>query len=265
MTKDIIYITLKLRGDKMKLAIFSDLHGNFTAWQQAFSVMQKKNIDKYLCAGDLVGYGPQPNKTIAHLREKKEEGLDIEIVLGNHDQGVIEEKSLKRFNSHAKQSIRWTRKKLSTKNKEFLNQIPLKWQKDNLILAHGTPNNPIWEYLRTFNASKIFANYDFKYCFVGHTHLLQAFSAPKKSSDIEKMKVNSNSKFNIPQERRVVFNVGSIGQPRDKNPQSSFIILDTNKNQIEVVRTKYDIKKVQQLIYQSNLPDIEGNRLAEGR
>ena len=249
----------------MKIAIFSDIHGNFTAWQEAFSIMQDKGVDKYLCAGDLVGYGPQPNQVINHLRAQQEAGLDITIVPGNHDYGVINDQSLRRFNSHAKKAIRWTRQELNAANKRFLEKLPLTWQDEALLLAHGTPNKPIWEYLRAWNVNNIFTEYDFKYCFVGHTHLLQAFTSPLSSSQANKTELSSNQKLTLEKEQRVIINVGSIGQPRDHNPDSSFIILDTNKSEVEVIRSKYDITKTQNLVYNSDLPDIEGDRLAEGR
>ncbi|MBM7555800.1 metallophosphoesterase family protein [Halanaerobacter jeridensis] len=249
----------------MKIAVFSDIHGNYTAWKKAFSIMQAKNIDKYLCAGDLVGYGPRPNEVINHIKEQQETGLDITIVPGNHDYGVINEQSLKRFNSHAKQAIRWTRKELNATNKQFLEELPLSWSNEEILLAHGTPNNPIWQYLKGWNVNHIFAEYDFKYCFVGHTHLLQSFIAPLDSAEAKKTELSTNQSLTLESQQRVVINDGSIGQPRDHNPQGSFIILDTSKNKIDVIRFQYNINQTQQLIYDSDLPNLEGERLAEGR
>lgn len=249
----------------MKVAVFSDIHGNYTAWQKAFSLMQEQDIDKYLCAGDLVGYGPRPNAVINHLRSQQAAGLDLTIVPGNHDYGVINEQSLRRFNAHAKQAIQWTRQELSKENRDFLAKLPLTWSDQDLLLAHGTPENPIWEYLRGWNVNNIFANHNFKYCFVGHTHLLQAFTASQDSNAAQKTKLSTNHSLTLEPQQRVVINDGSIGQPRDHNPQGSFIVLDTTKNKIDVIRFQYDINQTQQLIYDSDLPNLEGERLAEGR
>ena len=249
----------------MRIAVFSDIHSNFTAWQQAFSIMQEEDIDQFLCTGDLVGYGPQPNQVINHIRNRQESGLDFKIVRGNHDQGVINDQSLHRFNSHAKKAIRWTRKELSPANREFLEELPLIWQNDSLLLAHGTPNNPIWEYLRDWNVENIFSEYNFKYSFVGHTHLIQAFRASRNSNQTKEAKLSTTQSLTISSSHRAIINVGSIGQPRDYNPKGSFIILDTDENKIDLIRFQYNIKEVQEIIYNSDLPDVEGKRLAEGR
>ena len=249
----------------MKIAIFSDIHSNFTAYKKAFSIMEKKNVDKFLCTGDLVGYGPQPNRIINDLKTKLSAGVDINIILGNHDYGVINPKSLKRFNSHAKKAIQWTKETLTTDNLNFLKNLPQTWQEDDLLLAHGTPNNPIWEYLRPWNVEKIFTNYDFKYCFVGHTHLLQAFTKDLNTSQINNQTITRTTTWSIPDNARMIINVGSIGQPRDHDHRSSFIIWDTTKEQLEVISFDYNINHTQNLIYQSKLPDFEGDRLSNGR
>ncbi len=249
----------------MKLAIFSDIHGNFTAWQEAFSIMKTQQVDQLLCVGDIVGYGPRPNQVINHLRDQQQSGLDIKLIQGNHDHGLINEQSRARFNHQAQQSLRWTAEQLSSENKQFLAQLPQTWQRDELLLAHGTPDNPLWDYLRKWNAPQNFSNHQFQYCFVGHTHLLQAFTTRPDSSEINSHDMVNSKDLTIDTNQRAIINVGSIGQPRDHNPHGSFILWDSEQNTITTIRFEYDISTTQQLIYESKLPDWEADRLAQGR
>lgn len=252
----------------MKTAIFGDIHGNFQAWQTAFKLMQEKNVERFFCTGDLVGYGPQPNKVVTDLRRKKDQGLDIEIVTGNHDLGAVDNTYLNWFNSHAHQALKWTKKELNSNNKQFLKNLPQTFSSKDLFIAHGTPDNPCWQYLRPWGVTKIFNNHDFTYCFLGHTHQVHVFIADDSSSIRANTKQKSFTKpanIEIPSEKRMIVNVGSIGQPRDCNPKSSFVIWDDKKRKLEIIRCEYDIKETQELIYSSQIPDFEGDRLTKGR
>ncbi len=249
----------------MKTAIFGDLHGNFTAWQQAFSLMKQKDIDKFFCTGDLVGYGPQPDKIVSDIQNKIEAGLNFKVVVGNHDKGAVNDNSLSQFNSHARRSLLWTREQLSVDNQQFLRNCPQLIEENNFILTHGTPNNPTWEYLRPWGAANIFANHQFKYCFVGHTHLLQLFISNNQGFQPEEKTIAQPGTIDLQSNQRILVNVGSIGQPRDHDPRGSFIIWDQDKQKLEVVRFEYDIDRVQELIYNTDLPSFEAERLAKGR
>lgn len=241
----------------MRWGIFSDIHGNLEALDEALSAFAKERIDKYLCLGDIVGYGADPGKCIAQIKR-----LNPVTIAGNHDWAAVNLFDTTYFNPHARAAVLWTSENINYEDKEFLKSLELIYQQDEITLVHGDLCNPEqFEYiLDTFSAKKSFQLLKTKICFIGHSHAPGTF-----------IKEGENCVFTFQTEIRLkaaqtyIVNAGSVGQPRDGNPQASYIIYDSEKGQLEIKRVDYDIKKAQDKIIKAGLPRILAERLSFGR
>lgn len=226
-----------------KIGLIADIHSNLAAFKAVLDDMPK--MDKIICAGDLVGYGPQPNEVIDLVKSN-----EIITVIGNHDNSVVTEK----YNPHNKEEAkvnRWTREVLTDENFNFLKdldkKVEIKVKNQKIFVAHGTPRNPLKEYLfpgtsnRTLVKMTQEANSDI--IVLGHTHI-----------PLEEMI-----------QGKLIINPGSVGQPRDRNPKASYKILKLGRNRKTIHRrAPYKIKKTEQKIIDSGLPEKFGNRLHFG-
>ncbi|HWB54430.1 MAG TPA: metallophosphoesterase family protein [Tepidisphaeraceae bacterium] len=248
------------------LAIVSDIHSNFEALTAVLAEIDKRGITEIVCLGDVIGYGPNPIECLDLIRQRASVSL-----MGNHDFAVLYEPY--NFNSGAESASYWTRRQFEEepdKNKKaerwnFLGALPVRHKAQHFLAVHASPRRPINEYIFPddiyTNPGKfvsIFERFE-KLCFVGHTHVPGVFlEGPDFFSPDE-----LNGKYEITDEKAIV-NVGSVGQPRDRDLRSSFVVLsDTH---IEFVRVMYDVdttvKKVEAI---SELDDFLGTRLLDGR
>jgi len=228
----------------MILAIFiSDIHSNLEALE-AFS--QDAPKAPIYCLGDIVGYGANPNETISWVKKKT-----TGCILGNHDYAVIASDS-SWFNQRAANTINWTRRIISSENLSFLTSLQKKMyfflDSNNIMIAHGSPINPLYEYIYQDTEKSILKNF-FKtektqLIGLGHTH------KPFLWRTLDGL----------------IFNPGSIGQPRSGFSEASYAILkkENGKLEIEHRRIKYDIKKAAQKIISSGLPTFFAERLFKG-
>jgi diadenosine tetraphosphatase ApaH/serine/threonine PP2A family protein phosphatase len=175
------------------------------------------------------------------------------VVKGNHDSGVLGETPLEHFNAYGQAGIRWTREKISAENMEFLRLLPLLSEVDDMTLVHSSPvNPPEWTYVLTLEeARKAFSAFTTTHCFIGHTHLPVTIG--------EDLSLNVHRKGT-----RHIINVGSVGQPRDGNPASSFGLFDSKSTEYTLHRVPYDVKPVIKAIRGARLPAFLGKRLLRG-
>jgi diadenosine tetraphosphatase ApaH/serine/threonine PP2A family protein phosphatase len=242
----------------MRVLVLSDIHANITALE---SVLDDAGpIDAVWCLGDLVGYGPDPNECIQLIRTIP----NSICLLGNHDAAALGQIDLESFNREARLSANWMMTTLNSESLEFLASLPDKVTTGEVTLAHGSPRNPVWEYLLdTYVAA---ANFDFfttQICFVGHTHLPIGYFAVNGSKDVEWKMLKGEDPIHF-QNRRAIVNPGSVGQPRDHDPRASYAIFYPEEQVWEPHRAEYDIPSVQQRIYDAGLPRRHGLRLADG-
>lgn len=243
----------------MKYAIISDIHSNLEAFQKVIDAIKKEKVNKYLFTGDVVGYGANPSECISKLKK-----LGCVGVAGNHDWGTVELTSIEHFNSYAKEAIKWTMEKLSKKDREFLQSLPLMQRIDDITLVHSAfPDPDKWDYIRsTFQAHKSIELQETSISFAGHSHVPITFweqagiRGPTRFTKEESIQIQEGYKYFI--------NVGSVGQPRDGNPKSSYAIYDEKNRIVEIKRVEYDIKKAQEKIFEAGLPRILGERLERG-
>ncbi len=241
----------------MRYGIFSDIHSNLEALQAVIKAYQKEEIDKYFCLGDVVGYGANPNECVEITRS-----LASATVAGNHDWAAVDLCSRKSFNQEATEAIIWTSLQLSPSSRDFLRTLNLVSQQDDLVLVHGSLNEPQnFDYLLNVNLCRAtFELLQSDICFVGHTHLPVVFVKNEEGNihfeDVQKIKIIPGNKY--------VINVGSVGQPRDSIPAAAFCIWDTEKRVLEIKRIAYDVFLARQKIIDRGLPEFLGNRLLVG-
>ncbi len=232
----------------MRIAIISDIHSNLPALESVLQRIRELKADAIYCLGDIVGYGPFPNETIDLVRQHCSF-----IVKGNHDAGVLGETDIDHFNPHGQAAIRWTRERISADGLSFLRDLPLQIIQNNLTFVHASPANPAaWTYILTLEeAVEAFKNFSTLCCFIGHTHLPITIG--------EDLTVNHYNKG-----RKHLINVGSVGQPRDRNAASAFGLFDTDESEYSLHRVPYDIKKTVKAIKAARLPSFLGKRLLQG-
>jgi diadenosine tetraphosphatase ApaH/serine/threonine PP2A family protein phosphatase len=242
----------------MRYVIFSDLHSNLEALHQFQKEIVSIGYDKLVCLGDIVGYGTDPNQCVEWVRET----VDFTIA-GNHDWGVVEKTDISYFNPYAYESCLWTRKQLTEENKNFLRSLPLDREEGGVYWVHASPFEPkAWHYVTSkTGAERHFKNFQVPICFVGHSHkpILLEQKPNGEVSDHDAVSLE------IKPENRYIFNDGSLGQPRDGNPDPSFMTYDTKDKTVKIHRFQYDLKPTQQKILDKGLPRYMAERLGEGR
>jgi len=239
----------------MRVLVISDIHANVTALKTVLAVA--RGYDAVWCLGDVVGYGPNPNECVELLRQQP----NLLCVLGNHDSAVIDEAEKLSFNPEARIAIDWTIENTTEDNKEFLRNVPKKIIRDHVTLVHGSPRDPVLEYLLdSYTATLNFAYFETPYGFFGHTHVPTIFHLNQGYADLYLPEIDV--KFDL--QARLLINPGSVGQPRDRDPRAAFAIYDTEANSWHFRRVSYDIAEVQDRMRALKLPNRHIKRLAEG-
>jgi len=237
--------------------IISDIHANLTALEAVLSNVGK--FDGVWCLGDLVGYGPDPDECINRIRQLP----NLICLIGNHDAAVLSQIDTDAFNPEARQTITWTQNVISPDNIDFLKSLADKIRIDEVTLAHGSPRQPVWEYLLdTYSATRSFKYFETNYCFVGHTHLPSIFHMIDDKHAITLSIPNPNEKIEL--SPRAILNAGSVGQPRDRDTRAAYALYDTDAHTWEYRRTAYDIPSVQKRMEDAGLPIRHIQRLSAG-
>ena len=250
----------------VKRAVISDIHGNLEALESVLAHIGDQQIDEIFCLGDIIGYGPNPCECLDRVIEKCQVCL-----LGNHDQGAMFDPE--GFNSGAERAIFWTRDQLENsggareqidRRWDFLGTLPRVHRDDPWLFVHGSPRNPVNEYVfpeDIYNQKKMEKLFGLvtKGCFQGHTHVpgvfleCLEFITPEQTDSVYAFK---NEKFMV--------NVGSVGQPRDGDSRSCYVVLEDDE--LTYHRVEYDCEVTANKIYQT--PDLDnflGDRIKDGR
>ncbi|HEY3345159.1 MAG TPA: metallophosphoesterase family protein [Anaerolineaceae bacterium] len=241
----------------MRTLVISDIHANLPALE---AVLQDAGmVDAVWCLGDLIGYGPYPNECIDKVR-----GLpNLICLLGNHDAAALGQIDVEAFNLEAKLSVVWMKAELTEASLGFLSHLPDRVTTHNVTLTHGSPRNPVWEYiLDTRTATTNFRYFSTPYCFIGHTHLPTVYTLSAAHEMANVSMPGTERVLNL--DTRTILNPGSVGQPRDHDPRSSYAIYETELESWEYHRVEYDIASVQARILEVGLPARHAQRLAEG-
>jgi diadenosine tetraphosphatase ApaH/serine/threonine PP2A family protein phosphatase len=280
-------------------AVISDIHGNAEALRTVLAEIDRRAIDRIICLGDIVGYGPDPLECVDLVRRRC-----VWSLMGNHDFGVLYEPT--NFNPGAETAAYWTREQfdkepddaLRAERYDFLHSLRVRVVETPpgiafpVLAVHGSPRRPINEYIFPDDAmgapekmQSIFDKVE-KLCIVGHTHVPGVFT---DEPDFYPPSELGESCYGIQADEKAVVNVGSVGQPRDLDPRASFAILygpgegpharaagPTGPNSpagapgslgaIEFVRVPYNVDVTASKIRSiPQLSDWLGERLYEGR
>jgi predicted phosphodiesterase len=272
------------------VAIISDIHANLEALQAVLSDVEERGIQEVICLGDIVGYGANPKECLDLVRARCRLTL-----MGNHDHAVLFEPT--NFNLPAERACFWTRQMLEDEPDpgqraarwKFLGELPIRVKERDVLYLHASPRRPMNEYIFPedvfTNPQKVIANFerlDARICFVGHTHQPGVFvddpyfDPPHELPDSPYYEVDSE---------RAIINVGSVGQPRDRDPRAAYVVvhrrpealetgaeslaavaLSCSVEQVEFVRVDYDIERtVKKILAEPALEDLLGTRLYDGR
>lgn len=244
----------------MRYAIISDIHSNLTAFQAVLQDIEaREGFERIWCLGDIVGYGPDPKECIELLRQHAHI-----CVAGNHDWGAIGKIDIDDFNPEATAACRWTGQQLDQQDMDYLANLPLIISEGDFTLAHGSPREPIWEYLVSIHVARVSFNYfKTKFCLVGHSHVPVVFESLAPDGECLLHEFNSDMPLNLG-ENRLVINPGGLGQPRDGDPRASYAIYDSDHNVIWHYRVPYDVASTQQRMKEYGLPYRLAARLSHG-
>lgn len=262
-----------------KIAILSDIHGNADALQRVLDLCGSLGVDKYASLGDVVGYNAEPQRCVQMVKALN----PIARVRGNHDDYTAnDDDELEGFNSNARKAVFWTRSQLTVEDRRWVGEPPLRVTIPGkpLTLVHATLDSPgTWGYV--FDVYHSIDNFSYQLtqlCFCGHSHVPVAFckrpfaSGPLRGVEEIGNWVASNGNFDeiesfsvqVEPGCKYLFNIGSIGQPRNRDPRSSFAVYDDTNNTITRYAVPYDIASAQKKVLAAGLPERLANRLALG-
>ena len=232
----------------MRIAIISDIDSNIEALTKSMEVIDTLSVHEIICLGDIIGYGANPNECIDLVRQR----CSI-VIKGNHEDAAENILMTEHFTDDARAAIHWTRTQLSEKNLEYLHTLPLSHSRNNLLFVHASPCQPAdWNYILDENdAVEALHCYSELICCIGHTHIPLICSSRGRIQRITR-------------EEQAIINVGSIGQPRDRNIDLSFGVFDTDQWTYENIRSPYDMETAARKILNTTLPQRLGLRLFMG-
>jgi diadenosine tetraphosphatase ApaH/serine/threonine PP2A family protein phosphatase len=254
----------------VKIAVMSCIHGNYEALDAVLLDIDKHSCEKIFCLGDLVGYGPYPNAVVAQIRS-----LDIPTVAGCWDEDIVEGLNACECGfpsvlaeKRGKLAHEWTDKEIYPENREFLANLPYTFKEDNLAFVHGSPHSN-HEYLLpeldAFVALERVLATDADVLFCGHTHVpyIRNLDAVNLQVRVKGYGATEQKKtFNAPLKQ--IINVGSVGEPRHGRPNATYVIYDTNTQDVTLREVAYDYEKTCAAIIEKGLPAIFAWRLARG-
>jgi len=240
----------------MKLAILSDIHGNLEALKQVLADIDRSEVIRIFCLGDIIGYGPEPDQAISLIRQRK-----IPTIMGNHELAVLEPQYLEWFNPNARDSLEKTITLLSNKAIRYIGKLETSMVAFDCRFVHGFPPDSALTYLTFVTESELnhtFENMKEKICFLGHTHTLEIINY---NGNMVNRSPLQKGIIDLCMENQYIINIGSVGQPRDGNNTAKYVIWDTTAYTLEVRFIPYNIKKVSDKILEIGLPEVHARRL----
>lgn len=241
----------------MRVAVFSDIHGNLHALDAVLAEVDREGTDELWCLGDIVGYGPKPNECCARVRER----ADL-VLCGNHDLAVVGGLDLATFSGDAAEAARWTQTVLEDGHRSWLAALQPTATRDGAELFHASPRDPVWDYVLSEQAAlQSLQLTHAPVVLVGHSHVALALSSA--GDDIEGGLAPAGTEARMG-DRRWLLNPGSVGQPRDGDPHAAWLLVDFETRRALFRRVAYDVDATQAEIRAAGLPDALAGRLAHG-
>ncbi|MFN8509219.1 MAG: metallophosphoesterase family protein [Deinococcaceae bacterium] len=251
--------------------VLSDIHANFPALEAVLWDAVPWNVDRVICLGDMVGYGPFPKEVLRKLR-----AIEAECILGNHDIALLGLSSGKRPKSMRESLIRalaWQLDHLSPEDLQWLTQLPTKkaygsQPGDRFLCSHGSPRSSVTYVDTVAVAKEEFVAWDGQLCFIGHTHLPAYFSSGLgPSGNWVTMQAIRDARFSLELnlDHRYLINSGSVGQPRDNDPRAAYGLYDDQTRVFRLCRVEYDVSETVKAIRKAGLDDVSAVRLTIGQ
>jgi diadenosine tetraphosphatase ApaH/serine/threonine PP2A family protein phosphatase len=241
--------------DGVRIAVVSDIHSNLVALD---AVLDKiGSVDALWHLGDVVGYGPEPDEVVERLT-----ALGAIGVRGNHDAAACGGAEIEWFNPDARAAMEWTRSTISAATRAWLAALPVRRKESDFTLVHGSPRDPLWEYVTSAALARAgLSAISTEHGLHGHTHIPIAFT-----------EVDGRMRTLVPRagntialgEGRTFLNPGSVGQPRDRDPRASYLIVDVEAGTATWGRVAYDFESVGAMIRAAGLPVRLADRLRVG-
>jgi predicted phosphodiesterase len=238
----------------VRYLILSDIHGNWEALQR---VIQHASgaYDQILNCGDLVGYGPDPNRVVDFCRKH-----DNAVVRGNHDKACVGLGDLEWFNPVARASALWTSQQLTEENRLYLQQLPTgPMDVDGFQILHGSPVDEDEYLVNVDEVALVVEHLRAGVSFFGHTHLQGGFFIHRNG-----VKRLTKDKIDLEDTAAYLINPGSVGQPRDGDPRAAYAIYDTSERTVHLRRAEYDTELTARKIIEAGLPELLARRLMYG-
>ena len=240
----------------MKIALFSDIHGNREALQEVIDFIKAQSPDRCIFLGDAVGYGPDPGPVLDLILK-----LDPFCLAGNHDWAVLKKIGLENFNQWAEKALLWTRPRLKPRHLDQLSRFSLVLKEPGFSAVHGSFDSPadFFYILSRADAKRNFSSMPSDICFVAHTHCPGIFIEHKNA-----VSYTGDRYFYLKKNSRYIINVGSVGQPRDRDSRACICLYDTGKRIVTMHRLRYNVEKTAGKIIRAGLPEFLAERLFVG-
>jgi len=241
----------------VRYGILSDIHGNIDALDVVLDVLESEGVDAWVCLGDLVGYGAEPQAVVDRVR-----ALEAVTVRGNHDDAAVDPSGDASFNVWAARAIAWTREHIDRGTVAYLEGLPLTETLGDVLLVHAAPSDPgRWPYILDMAAAdRELDEFEGPLCLFGHTHSPLVYTDRRGAGPAGEGEV-----VGYGDGVRAIVNVGSVGQPRDADPEAAAGILDTEGRTVQLVRAPYDVERAAARIRDAGLPPFLAERLFQGR
>jgi diadenosine tetraphosphatase ApaH/serine/threonine PP2A family protein phosphatase len=241
----------------MRYLVLADIHANLDAMDAVLA--DAPPFDEIIFLGDLVGYGPDPNAVADRLRSMTR----MTAIVGNHDWAALGKLNTSEFNGLARQAVEWTSSAMRPDVHAFLNVLEPRTERHGFTLAHGSPRDPIWEYLESERqAPENFEAFAGSLCLVGHTHVPRVFQlGPEGQARVAEPQHGDVLDLMA---GRVIVNPGGVGQPRDGDPRAAYGLLDTAARTFTFHRVAYPVEETQRKMREAGLPEPLAARLALG-
>jgi diadenosine tetraphosphatase ApaH/serine/threonine PP2A family protein phosphatase len=213
-----------------------------------------------LCLGDAVGYGAEPRACVEAISDRA-----VAFVAGNHEHGALGLMDLGWFNPVARAAALWTRDALAADHSRYLGTLPLRAVVDEVTLVHASPRDPDeWDYLISAeDGFDVFGDFDTRLCFVGHSHRPGVWSLGS-TGPAHDTAPRAGRPMSLDAGRRYIVNVGSVGQPRDRDPRAAYAVWDQDQRTVTIRRVGYDVRTAARKIIAAGLPRALADRLADG-
>lgn len=241
----------------MRTAILSDIHGNLEALEAVLADVDRVGADQICSLGDIVGYGPAPAECIEIVRRRAAVSL-----VGNHDAAVAGLTPIEEFNEFARWAVEWTAAHLDAAHIEYLAALPYIHRAPGVLFVHASPNEPErWHYIHgAADLGEHFSAFTGRLCFVGHSHRPGIYAVPSGGAKGSRRGTSETLQKSL----RYLVNVGSVGQPRDRDPRASYVMYSHASEQVEIRRVAYPVAKTQEQMRAVRLPAFLIDRLGAG-